>query len=122
MPPTETTALGHKIKKTRKVKPAVWKTAQSLKPNTQLMDLLTLPKPTERALAMRDAWKFNAPDEQGRPQFLVTQSAVPVTSDSQVIFAPDQITSRGVHRYATLDDIAAVVGDDGSTDFEYDAI
>jgi hypothetical protein len=95
MPPTETTALGHKIKKTRKVKPAVWKTAQSLKPNTQLMDLLTLPKPTERALAMRDAWKFNAPDEQGRPQFLVTQSLVPVESDPQIIFAKDNRTSVG---------------------------
>ena len=84
MPKTkEKTALGHVVKKTRKVKPAVWKTAQSLKPNTQLMDLLLLPKPTERCLAMQQAWKFKFP---------VTQSKVFVESDPQVIFAPEQET------------------------------
>jgi hypothetical protein len=65
----ETTPLGHPIKKPRKVKLTVWKTAQSLKPNTQLMDLLTLPNPTERVLAMRDSWAFRFP---------VTQSSVSV--------------------------------------------
>ena len=88
MPKTkEKTALGHVVKKTRKVKPAVWKTAQSLKPNTQLMDLLLLPKPTERCLAVQDAWAFHYP---------VTQSNVPVESDPQVIFAPDQRSSVGL--------------------------
>jgi hypothetical protein len=80
---TEQTALGHKVKKRRVVKPAVWKTAQSLKPNTQLMDLLLLPNPTERVLAMRDAWKFSFP---------VTQATERVESDPQVIFAPEQET------------------------------
>jgi hypothetical protein len=79
MPKTkEKTALGHAIKKPRKVKSTVWKTAQSLKPNTQLMDLLLLPKPTERVLAMRDAWAFRFP---------VTQSAVVVQTDPPVLFA-----------------------------------
>jgi hypothetical protein len=96
---TAKTALGHKIKKARKVKPAVWKTAQSLKPNTQLMDLLLLPHPTERVLAMRDAWKFNAPDDQGRPQFPITQATEQVESDPQVIFAPEQRTSIGITRW-----------------------
>ena len=88
MPKTkEKTALGHVVKKHRKVKPAVWKTAQSLKPNTQLMDLLLIPKPTERVLAMRDAWAFKFP---------VSTSPVPLESDPQVIFAPDQRSSVGL--------------------------
>jgi hypothetical protein len=61
MPPTETTALGHKIKKTRKVKMKVWKTAMSLKPNTQLMDLLTLPRVTDRVRAIQESWRFHEP-------------------------------------------------------------
>jgi hypothetical protein len=57
----EKTPLGHVVKKTRKVKPKLWKTAQSLKPNTQFMDLLTLPNPTERVRAMQEAWRFHEP-------------------------------------------------------------
>jgi hypothetical protein len=51
------------------------------------MDLLLLPKPTERCLAVQDAWAFHYP---------VTQSNVPVESDPQVIFAPDQRSSVGL--------------------------
>lgn len=83
----EKTALGHVVKKHRKVKPAVWKTSQSLKPNTQLMDLLLLPKPTERVLAMQAAWRFNAHSEH-----VITQAVRRVVSDPQVIFAPEQET------------------------------
>jgi hypothetical protein len=115
---TEKSALGHIPPKKRTVKPSLPKTAMSLKPGAQLLDLLTLPNPTERVLAIRDAWKFNAPDEQGRPQFPVTQSEVWLESTGEIIFAPDQETSRGVHRNTSLfkseakKAIASVLGDD----------
>jgi hypothetical protein len=109
----EKSALGHVAPKKRQVKPSLPKTAMSLKPGMQLMDLLLLPKPTERVLAIQDAWKFRFP---------VTQATERVENTGETIFAPDQESSRGKHRYATLADIAAVVGDDGSVDFEYDSI
>lgn len=72
-------------KKKRKVKLSLPKTAMSLKPGTQLMDLLLLPHPTERVKAIQDAWAFRFP---------VTQWAGDVTLQStpQVIFAPTQYT------------------------------
>ena len=109
----EKSALGHEAKKHRKPKLSMPKTAMSLKPGTQLMDLLLLPKPTERVLAIQDAWKFRFP---------VTQATERVENTGEVIFAPDQVTSRGGTRYATLAEVAGVVGDDGSVDFEYDSI
>jgi hypothetical protein len=74
----EKSALGHIPPKKRTVKPSLPKTAMSLKPGMQLMDLLTLPKPTERVLAIQDAWKFRFP---------VTQSDVYVESTPEIIFA-----------------------------------
>jgi hypothetical protein len=79
----EKSALGHIEKKKRKVKLSLPKTAMSLKPGLQLMDLLLLPKPTERVLAIQDVWKFRFP---------VTQAAEPVETTQQVIFASTRWT------------------------------
>lgn len=76
-------------KKQRKVKPSLPKTAMSLKPGAQLIDLLLIPKPTERVLAIQDAWRF---------QFPVTQAETFVDTDPQVIFAPEQRSSIGAKR------------------------
>lgn len=74
----EKSALGHVAPKKRKVKLSLPKTAMSLKPGMQLMDLLLLPNKTERVLAIQDAWKFRFP---------VTQAEKPVETTPQVIFA-----------------------------------
>jgi hypothetical protein len=63
MPPTETTALGHKIKKTRKAPNKVWSTARSLKPGVWLSFVCALPFTT-----IRDAWKFRLPVTQVTPE------------------------------------------------------
>jgi len=47
--------------KVRKPRTKVWKTAMSLTPGPDMMDLLLLPNPPKRVLAMREAWKFNEP-------------------------------------------------------------
>ena len=80
----EQSALGHIAKKKRQVKPSLPKTAMSLKPGMQLMDLLLLPNPTERVLAIQDAWKFKFP---------VTQTTERVENTHVVTFAPAQETS-----------------------------
>jgi hypothetical protein len=113
----EKSALGHVAPKKRQVKPSLPKMAMSLKPGMQLMGLLLLPNPTERVLAIQDAWKFRFPVTQATERVANTGE-----NTGEIIFAPDQETSRGKHRYATLAEIAAVVGDDGSVDFEYDSI
>ena len=79
----EKSALGHETKKHRKPKLSLPKTAMSLKPGLQLMDLLLLPKPTERVLAIQDAWRFRFP---------VTQAEEPVETTPQVIFASTRWT------------------------------
>jgi hypothetical protein len=67
MPPTETTALGHKIKKTRKAPNKVWSTARSLKPGVWLSHVCSLPSTPENFTAIRDAWKFRLPVTQVTP-------------------------------------------------------
>ncbi len=79
----ETSALGHVAKKKRKPRLSLPKTAMSLKPGMQLMDLLLLPTPTERVLAIQNAWKFTFP---------VTQATEPVENTPQVIFASTRWT------------------------------
>jgi hypothetical protein len=74
----EKSALGHVEKKKRKVKLSLPKTAMSLKPGLQLMDLLLLPNQTERVLAIQNAWKFRFP---------VTQKKEYLETTSQVLFA-----------------------------------
>jgi hypothetical protein len=84
----EKSALGHIEKKKRKVKLSLPKTAMSLKPGLQLMDLLLLPKQTERVQAIQAAWKFNPIDPfSGNPLFKVTQATEYLESTPQVIFA-----------------------------------
>jgi hypothetical protein len=68
MPPTETTALGHKIKKTRKVPNKVWSTARSLKPGVWLSFVCALPSTPENFTTIRDAWKFRLPVTQVTPE------------------------------------------------------
>lgn len=74
----EKSALGHVAKKQRKPRLSLPKTAMSLKPGMQLMDLLLLPNQTERVLAIQDAWKFRFP---------VTQAEEPIETTPQVLFA-----------------------------------
>ena len=91
----EKSALGHETKKHRKPKLSLPKTAMSLKPGLQLMDLLLLPKPTERVLAIQDAWRFRFP---------VTQAEEPVETTPQVIFASTRwtegVTTRRANGYS----------------------
>jgi hypothetical protein len=90
----EKSALGHEAKKHRKPKLSLPKTAMSLKPGLQLMDLLLLPNPTERVLAIQDAWKFRFP---------VTQAEEPVETTPHVIFASTRWTEGKTTRSADGD-------------------